>query len=78
VARHEDALSGARPLLDHANRLPPRNGIHARERLIENQQLGIVHDGLGELDALAHALAVGADLLVHGVEQIHDFERTSR
>ena len=41
-----------------------------RERLVEDQQLRIVHERLRELDALAHALAVGADALVGGVHQI--------
>ena len=45
------------------------------ERLVEDQQLGIVHDRLRQLDALAHALAVGADLLVRGVDQVDALER---
>ena len=64
VARHDDALAGAAPVLDHADGLAARDRIHARQRLVENQQLRIVRERLRHLDALPHALAVGADLLV--------------
>ena len=37
-----------------------------------------MHDRLRELDALAHALAVGADLLVGRVHQIDAVERALR
>ena len=52
--------------------------IHAGERLVENQQLRLVDDRLRELHALAHALAVGADLLVRRVEQIDAGQRPPR
>ena len=41
-----------------------RDRIHARQRLVEDEQFRIVDERLRHLDALAHALAVGADLLV--------------
>ena len=37
------------------------DGIEAVERLVEQQQLGRVHERLGQLDALAHALREAAD-----------------
>ena len=49
--------------------------IHARQRFVEDEQLRIVHDRLRQLDALPHALAVGADSLVRRVDQVHLFER---
>ena len=54
------------------------SGIHARQRFVEDQQLRIVDDRLGELDALAHAFAVGADLLVRGLHQIDRGQRRAR
>ena len=54
------------------------SGIHAAQRLVEDQHLGIVRDGLRHLDALTHPLAVGADLLVRRVHQIDRFERAPR
>ena len=75
VARDDDALAGAAPVLDHADRLAARDRIHAGQRLVEDQQLRIVHERLRQLDALAHALAVGADLLVGGVDQVDRLER---
>ena len=65
----------ARPLLDEADRLAPRDRVHAPERLVENQQLRVVHQRLRQLHALPHALAVAADLLVGRIEQVHRVER---
>ena len=71
VARDDDALAGAAPSRE-IRRIVLRRAerIHARQRLVEDQQLGIVDDRLRQLHALAHALAVGADLLVGGVHQV--------
>src|SRR5207253_10727631 len=52
MARHDDALAGAAPLLDQPNRPAPHDRIHAAERLVEDEQLRIVSDGLRELHAL--------------------------
>ena len=35
-------------------------GVEAGERFVEHEHLGIVHDRLGDLDPLSHALRVGA------------------
>ncbi len=75
VARDDDALARAAPVLDQPDRAAARERIHAGERLVENQQLRLVDDRLRELHALAHALAVGADLLVRRVEQIDAGQR---
>ena len=64
------ALAGAGPVADHPDGLAPPERVHARERLVEDQQLGIVDERLRQLDALAHALAVGADLLVGRLHQV--------
>ena len=63
-------LPAAAPVANQPDRLAAAERVHARQRLVEDQQLRIVDDRLRELDALAHALAVGADLLVGGVHQI--------
>ena len=39
-------------------------GIHAVGRLVEKQQIGIVHERLRELDALLHAGRVRLDVAV--------------
>jgi hypothetical protein len=39
--------------------------------LVEEQDLGIVGDRLGQLHPLAHALAVAAELAVLRAEQVH-------
>ena len=58
--------------------LPARDRIHPGQRLVENQQLGIVGDCLRHLDALAQALAVGADLLAGRVGELDEIERAAR
>ena len=76
VARHDDALALAAPLLDHPDRLAAHDRIHPRERLVEHNQLRVVHERLRHLHALTHALAVGADLLVpDGIGQLDELQR---
>src|ERR1700739_1319247 len=36
--------------------------VESRERFVEDQDIGIVHDGGDEQDALAHSLGIGADV----------------
>ena len=43
--------------------------VHAVGRLVEEEQIGIVHQGLRELDALLHAGRVGLDVAVAGLTQ---------
>jgi len=78
VARDDDVLAGARPVLDEPNGLAAHQRIHPGERLVEDQQFRIVDERLRQLDALPHALAVGADLLVRGVHQIDALNRAFR
>ena len=66
------------PVAEQPNRLAPRERIHPGQRLVEDEQLGLVRNRLRELDALAHAFAVGADALVGGVLQIDLLERRHR
>ena len=49
-------LPARAPLLDQPDGLPAHDRVHARERLVENQQLGIVRERLRQLHALAHPL----------------------
>ena len=64
------------PVPDQPDRLAPATDrVHAGERLVEDEQFGIVHERLRELDALPHPLAVGADALARGVHQVHQVER---
>ena len=70
VARHDDALAGAAPVLYQPNGLAARDWIHAAQRLVEDKQIGLVRESLRHLDALAHALAVCTDLLACGVGEV--------
>ena len=49
-------LAGPAPFLDQTDRLSPGEGIHAGQRFVEYQQLGIVRERLSHLDALPHPL----------------------
>ena len=50
--------------------MQPLAGIEAVERLVEEQDAGLVDERRGELGALAHALGVGAHRAVGGVGQL--------
>ncbi len=78
VTRDQHALAGAAPLLDQADRLSPPEGIHARQRFVEDDQVGVVRERLRELHALAHALAVGANLLARRLHEVDLLERAVR
>ena len=78
VARDDDMAPFGCPVAKEANRLAARERIHAGQRLVEDEQLGLVRQRLRQLDALAHALAVGADALVGGVFQVDLLERRHR
>ena len=43
-------------------------------RLIKDEEIGLAEHGLRDAQALAHALAVGADLAVDGGAEVGDFE----
>ena len=44
--------------------------IQAVERLIQHQHARIVSDGLGQFDALPHALAVARNFAMRGLAQV--------
>ena len=47
------------------------------QRLVEDEEIGIVRNRLRQLDALPHALAVGADLLPGHLGQIDQLDRAA-
>ena len=49
----------------HLADLAPADRIDAVGRLVEEDHLGVVHQGLGDAEPLLHALGIGADLGVH-------------
>src|SRR6185436_6894634 len=69
---------GTGPVRDQPDRPAPHDRVHPAQRLVEDQQLRLVDDRLRQLHALAHALAVGADLAVADVEQVDRIERLAR
>ena len=64
VARHEHGAALASEALHEVHHAAPVHGVHPAQRLVEQQHLGVVGEGLRHLDALAHPLAVAADLAV--------------
>ena len=62
-------------LLDLGAHLHPELGVEVRQRLVEQEHLGIAHDGAAHGDALA--LAAG-ELLGLAVEQLRDVEDAGR
>ena len=59
-----DRLALAPQPLHEVHHAPPVHGVHAAHRLVQEQHLGLVGEGLGQLHPLAHALAVAADASV--------------
>ena len=56
----------------------PPDRIEPVEGLVENQQAGIVGEGLGQFRALAHAQRVGAHGAVHGGRHADPLQRLLR
>jgi hypothetical protein len=63
---------------DLGDDLGARDRVDAGERLVEDQQVGVVGQGGGQLGALAHALGVALDPSVHRALHAHHLERRHR
>ena len=61
VAGHDDVSAFLAPLFEKLDGFVASHGIETVERLVQHQHGGAVRDGLRQLDALPHALAVGRD-----------------
>ncbi len=61
MAGNDQALLLSGQLLEEDEELLAANRINAAQRFIENQQLGIVDEGLGQLDPLPHAFGVAGE-----------------
>ena len=74
VARYQDARALLGEVPQQGHQVKARFGIQAVEGFIQNEQLRLVQQGLGQADALAHALGharkgeVGAVRHAHRVE----------
>ena len=72
VARHDNAFSIFTKTPEHSDESAPLHGVETGEWLVENDDLWIVHDRLGDLDALPHSLAVGLAWTRVGAAEIDD------
>ncbi len=71
VCRKQDRVRQPE-LLDQVAHAPDLVRVEAVGRLVEDQQLGLMHEGIGEADALPVALReVADDLLAHLVQAAH-------
>ena len=75
VARRKDAGAPEPELAEELEHLMPGDRVEAGERLVDDEQLGLVCDRLGELGALAHALRITRDTPFHRVDEVHALER---
>ena len=64
--------------VQHLDDLAPLRRVEAVQRLVEQQQVGIVGERLGELHALAHAVREAADLALGDVGEADRLERAGR
>ena len=69
MAGDDDVAALGRHFAEHGDGFGADEGIEAVEGFIEDEDFGIVGDGLRELDALPHSLAVAADFAVGGFAQ---------
>ena len=61
---HDHGAAGAHALAEQSLDVARRHGVEAGERLVEDDQPGIVHQRAGERDLLAHALGKSLAALV--------------
>src|SRR2546423_7576566 len=75
VRRNDQVKSFGSKFTKQRNRLRTDHRIETVERFVEDQDRGLMRDGVGQTNALPHAFAVGRDLSVRGVEQIDSLQR---
>ena len=63
VRREQHGGAGGGALLQHAGHDVDRERVQARERLVEDQHLGVVHERGGDLGALLVAERQGLDVV---------------
>ena len=56
MTRNDDGAVGGTQTLEQVDQVHPLSGIETGERFVEDEDLGVVDDRLGDLDALTHAL----------------------
>lgn len=69
MAGKKDGFSRLLALQNQLSDFRHADMIQAVERLVQNHQFRIAHDGLGNAQPLAHAQRILADLLVNGIMQ---------
>ena len=72
VAGQDDRLALLAELADQLLDLGGADRVEARGRLVEQDQLGVVDQGLGQADPPLHALGVLAELAVLGARSEPD------
>src|SRR5690606_1947176 len=75
VRTEDDALAAVAQLQQQLLDLPGGDGVHAAGWLIEDQQVGIIDQRLGEPDAALHAAGVLADGAVLGAAQAQHLQQ---
>lgn len=78
MAGEQQTLSLPNPLTEHGGQLVPAHRIEPVERLIENQNVGIVRECLSQLRPLSHPARVARNRPVHRLSHSHQFESLLR
>jgi hypothetical protein len=78
TARDNHGLSPFLIGFNKADELSLSEGVQSAHRFVEDDDLGIMGDGLGELEPLAHAAAVRPDQAVLVGAELDDVERLFR
>lgn len=74
VGREQDGAARLK-LLDDVEHLFAADGVKRRHRLVEDDDLGVVHERLGDAKPLLHAARIGGDAPVFGVCQPDELQQ---
>jgi hypothetical protein len=78
MAAEDDGLAAVGQGQDQVFHLAAADGVEAGRRFIEDDEVGIIDQGLGQADAALHAFGELADLPALHFVQAHHFEELRR
>ena len=74
MGAEKDRVSAVPELQDQIPDLAGTERVHPGGGFVEDDKAGILDEGLGEADALEHALRVSAEATVGGALEINEFQ----
>ena len=78
MARYHDGAALVAQAAEELDGPQALTGIETLQGLVQHEELGIVHQGLGQLDPLAHAFGVGGERPLVGRVHLHRLDGARR